>query len=282
MDALSPAVFSARRMPDRIHFRMVRCNRCGLVRSDPIAPPQILNHLYAQSTFEYGEEADNLKRSYGRYLKKLEKYSLRKGALLEIGCGNGFFLEEALRQKYGSITGVEPSVDAANRAGANIRPWIVCDIMRPGLFPENRFDTICMFQVLDHIPDPRLLLDECMRVLRPGGLVLCINHNIDAVSAKILGERSPVVDIEHTYLYSPKTLPRLFSAAGFTVLETEPAWNTYSPLYLARLLPMPGPIKNGLLRLLRTWPFRSMRVTVPLGNICLIAGKSERNHAGVT
>lgn len=273
MEALNPAVFSARRIPDRIHFRMVRCDYCGLVRSDPIAPPHILDHLYAQSTFDYGEETDNIKRCYGNYLKKLVPYGAGKDALLEIGCGNGFFLDEALRQGYRSVTGVEPSVDAVNRADNHIRQWIVCDIMRQGLFQSDQFNIICMFQVLDHIPKPSELLDECLRVLRPGGMVLCINHNIEALSAKILGDRSPIVDVEHTYLYSPKTLSRLFSAAGFSIVRIGAALNSYSPHYLARILPLPKAIKVRLLKFLDMPVIRSIRLTVPLGNICLVASK---------
>jgi hypothetical protein len=51
VQALNPEVFSARRLPDRIHYRLVTCNTCGLVRSDPIADPALLAQLYHDSTF---------------------------------------------------------------------------------------------------------------------------------------------------------------------------------------------------------------------------------------
>ncbi len=53
MRALNSAVFSARRLPDRIHYRLVKCSTCGLVRSDPVAPPAVLATLYQRSTFTY-------------------------------------------------------------------------------------------------------------------------------------------------------------------------------------------------------------------------------------
>src|SRR2546423_1956344 len=105
--SLNPDVFSARRLPDRIHYRLVKCRACGLVRSDPIASSELLGQLYAQSTFTYRDEVPDLRRTYGRYLAKLEPYGAGKEALLEIGCGNGFFLEEALSQGYQSVHGVE-------------------------------------------------------------------------------------------------------------------------------------------------------------------------------
>ena len=70
--------------------------------------------------------------------------------MLEIGCGNGFFLKEALAQGYTSVKGVEPSVKAVSMADRGIAKHIICDIMRPGLFEKEQFDAVCMFQVLDH------------------------------------------------------------------------------------------------------------------------------------
>jgi SAM-dependent methyltransferase len=285
--ALNPEIFSARRLPDRIHYRMVRCHTCGLVRSDPVAETALLARLYAESTFDYGTEVDNLKWTYGRYLAKLGKHGARKDSLLEIGCGNGFFLEEAAAQGYRKVTGVEPSSDAVAGAERSIRSNLVCDIMRPGLFAPETFDVICMFQVFDHIPNPVELLEECRRVLKPGGVVLCLNHNIDSVSARLFKERSPIIDIEHTYLYSPATLGKLFTAHGFEVTETGSVSNTYSATYLARLVPLPPAVKTPMLRFLEQHSVGRTRLSVALGNLYLIAGKpahelqtDERSRGG--
>lgn len=272
-DAFRPEVFSARRLPDRVHYRLVRCDACGLVRSDPVADTAVLARLYAQSTFDYSEEVAHLRRTYGRYLGRLGRYSDRKGALLEIGCGNGFFLEEALAQGFASVRGVEPSAGAIERARPDVRPHLVCDVMRRGLLDGASFDAVCMFQVLDHIPDPGALLEECLRVLRPGGLALCLNHNVAGVSARLLGERSPIVDIEHTYLYSPATATRLFSERGFRVREAGGVFNRYSLHYLMRLIPLPDGVKRPLLAALARSGVGRLPLVVPLGNLYLIAQK---------
>src|SRR5262249_19981664 len=95
---LRPEVFSARRLPDRLHYRMVRCNECGVLRSDPILSDGELAALYAQSEFTYEAEAEFTRRTYARYLRQAMSYVRDRGALLEIGCGSGFFLQEALAQ----------------------------------------------------------------------------------------------------------------------------------------------------------------------------------------
>ena len=265
---LNARIFSARRLPDGIHYRIVTCRKCGLVRSDPVAPPELLSDLYAVSTFDYGSELANLKRTYGRSIARLKKLKPDSEALLEIGCGNGFALEEALDLGYGKVAGVEPSKDAIARGRNDVRPHLVQAMMGPDLFEANGFDAVCLFQVFDHIPDPVPLLEACWKVLKPGGLLMCFNHNVDSFSARLLKEKSPIIDIEHTYLYSPDTMTQISRKAGFELVEVGPVWNTYSPGYLAQLLPMPVGFKKWLTE---SRFLRSLRVTVPLGNLRLIA-----------
>jgi SAM-dependent methyltransferase len=275
-DAFDPAVFSARRLPDRVHYRQVKCRRCGLVRSDPVAPAELLGDLYAHSAFTYQDEIADLKRTYGRYLARLDRFGARRDALLEVGCGSGFFLEQALAHGFRAVRGVEPSREAAGRSAEGIREAIVCDVMRAGLFAQEEFDVVCLFQVFDHVPDPGALLDECWRVLRPGGLALAINHNVEAVSARLLGARSPIVDIEHTFLYSPDTMARIFAAHGFAVRDGGPVYNRYSLRYLTRLLPLPAAVKRPLLAGLERSAIGRVRLSVPLGNLYLVAQRPAR------
>lgn len=272
-EAFSARVFSARRLPDRVHYRMVTCNTCGLVRSDPVASEELLATLYASSSFDYGQEVESIQATYGRALGWLQARSSRRGALLEIGCGNGFFLQEARRQGWNEVRGVEPSADAVAKAPPELNGAIVQDVMRGGLFAPESFDAVCLFQVLDHISTPVELLEECLAVMRPGGQILAFNHNVRAWSARILGERSPIVDIEHTYLYSPATMRSIFEKAGFADPDVRGVRNTYSLAYLTQLVPLPAGVKSRLLAALRAGSASRIRVTVPLGNLCLIARK---------
>jgi SAM-dependent methyltransferase len=269
--AFTATVFSARRLPDRVHYRVVRCRSCGLVRSDPVLGAEGLAQLYRASTFEYGDELDGLRATYGKALRRLAELVPERAGLLDIGTGSGFVLELAQDSGWAGVRGVEPSEDAIAKARPDIRPQIAADVMRPGLFEHGSFDAVTLFQVLDHMPDPVGLLDECRRVLRPGGAVLAFNHNVRAWSARLLGERSPIIDVEHTYLYSPRTIRTLFDRSGFAVVSVRPVRNTYSIAYLAHLLPLPDAQKRSLLSLLRRSRVGRREVTAPLGNLCLIA-----------
>lgn len=268
VDTLDDVVFSARRPPDGIHFRMVRCRRCRLLRSDPIIPAEHLARLYAGSHFDEGE-VPNLRRTYGRVLAELDRHGARRDALLEIGSGTGFFLEEARTHGYRRTVGVEPSQAAA--AEADRRPGVetIRDVMRPGVFEAGAFDVVCIFQTLDHLPDPAGVLDECRRVLLPGGLVVAFNHDTSALPARVLGDRSPIVDVEHTYLYDPATMRRLFESRGYEVLAVGPVRNLVSLRYLLHLLPLPPGLKAVARAVLA--PVGGARLWMPLGNVRLIA-----------
>jgi hypothetical protein len=94
------------------------------------------------------------------------------------------------------------------------------------------------------------------------------------VSARVLGEKSPIIDIEHTYLYSPNTIRKLFEKNGFRVLEVGSARNVVNLLSILRLLPFPRNFKIKLLSRVEGWPRLSqINMSLPLGNLYLIAQK---------
>jgi hypothetical protein len=131
-----------------------------------------------------------------------------------------------------------------------------------------------MFQVFDHFPDPRGVLRSCREVLRPEGLVLAINHNVEAMPARLLGERSPIFDIEHTFLWSADTMSRIFRAAGFEVLKAGSVLNRFSLAYLAHLSPLPAAVKRTALACLEATGLARLPLLLPLGNLFLVARKT--------
>jgi SAM-dependent methyltransferase len=272
--AFTAEVFSARRLPDQLHYRMVTCNQCGLVRSDPVLSANALEKLYQDSTFDYGDELDGLRATYGSALDDAAAHLTHLEGLLDIGCGSGFVLEVARERGWSEVRGVEPSGDAIAKAAPEIGPLITHDMMRAGLFPDELLSAITLFQVLDHMPDPLGMLRDCFTILRPGGVIMAFNHNVTSWSARLLKERSPIIDVEHTYLYSPGTMGRLFTEAGFDVISVEPVRNTYSISYLTHLLPLPRSLKQRVIPRLRSTSVGKRQITVPLGNLQLIARKA--------
>ncbi len=72
---INSRIFSARRLPDRMHYQMVQCKTCGLVYSTPILEYEKLEKLYKKSSKSYNKHLENLRETYGYYLRELEKFN---------------------------------------------------------------------------------------------------------------------------------------------------------------------------------------------------------------
>ena len=262
--------FSARRIPDRVHYRVVRCANCGLVRSDPVLEEAELARLYAQSRLTYAQEAAFAGETYAHYLREVVPLAPAQDRLLEIGCGSGFFLERALDLGFAEVCGVEPSRDAVEAASARVRDSILLDSFRDGLFPERHFSVVCGFQVFDHLACPNETLQACRRVLRPGGLLLLIHHDAGAWPHRLLGERSPIIDVEHIYLYNRHTIARMFAKNGFDVLRVFSVRNRYPIYYWTGMAPIPSAMKRRLVPWLRNSALGRLTLAWNAGNLGIV------------
>jgi SAM-dependent methyltransferase len=262
--------FSARRSPDRVHYRMVRCGNCGLIRSDPVLEESELARLYADSRVTYAQEAGFAGETYARYLREVLPLAPARDRLLEIGCGSGFFLERALDLGFSEVRGVEPSRDAVEAASPRVRDSICIDGFRDGLFPEHYFSVVCGFQVFDHLANPNDALQTCRRILRHGGLVFFVHHDAGAWTNRLLGERSPIVDVEHIYLYDRRTMARILAKNAFQVLRVFPVLNRYPIYYWGGMAPLPSGIRRALVPRLRNSVLGRFPVAWNAGNLGIV------------
>ena len=275
-ELINEKTYSARRYNSRInHFRMVRCNVCGLLRSDPILNYDTVSMLYEKSMFTYESHISNLSSTYTKYIKRALKRIQNPTSFLDIGCGNGFMLKEALRIGFTNVFGIEPSSDAIAKADPNVRSIIRHANLEKNIFPDASFDMITMFQTLDHLPDPVDSLTTCFRMLKPGGVMLSINHNEKSIQRFTLGEKSPIIDIEHTYLYNRKTEHMLFQKIGFTDVKVGMAMNKHNINYLTSLLPLSTHLKRILIQIINVIGIGQFAIWLPLGNIYTIATKPK-------
>jgi SAM-dependent methyltransferase len=270
---ISPGVFSARRSTDHLHYRIVRCNGCGLVFSREVLPADRIAQLYAGSAMTYGEYTQTLRADYWRPLKPYEAM-ITGGKALEIGCGNGFFLEELLDHGVAEVVGCEPSLDARNAASVRVRAGIRPGLFRDGMFSDRQFRLICSFHTIDHMDDPGSAVRITRTLLEPGGLVYIVAHDVESLQARLLRERSPVIDVEHIYLFNRTTLRRLFEAEGFVVKEVARLRNSYPLRYWVSMFPARGKRWAIFRGAIGSTAIGSVPVPLKAGNIYLIAQRT--------
>lgn len=265
--------YSARRKPDRIHYQIVQCQNCGLVFSTPVFPPSKITKLYQESICTYAEQIPSLTKTYLKLFGKIKSSLPKEPTVLEIGCGNGFFLESLRRKGIANVFGVEPSKIMVNQAPPEIRKNLTIDVFKNGQFPKNYFNLICSFHTLDHVIDPNEFVSETFVLLKRDGIVLIVVHDTQGLSVKLFGEKSPIFDIEHIYLFSKKTLRQLFVKHGFEVLKISSLINTYPLSYWWQMTPFPSALKTLLDPLLEKSRLGNIPLPLPAGNIFLIAKK---------
>ncbi|MEK7743417.1 MAG: class I SAM-dependent methyltransferase [Elusimicrobiota bacterium] len=193
--------------------RVVRCRSCGLVYTDPRPEDSFLLQGYADSAdTQYAEEAAN--RSINAYLSlNTIRRFLKGGRLLDVGCALGYFLNAA-RVDF-EVTGVEPSVWAADQARSRFKVEVRTGTLLEQSFPDGSFDAVTMIDVLEHLGDPASMLDEVRRVLKPGGLLYLVTPDIDSLSARLLRGYWWGLRPAHLYYFSRRTLDSLLRKKGF-------------------------------------------------------------------
>ncbi len=270
VEALGPETFSARRETEHYHYQLLRCRRCGMVFSSPVLAPARQAELYRRSAVTYSNEAPAIARTYIHYLERHAHLLARREVALEVGCGSGFFLRELSRFGFKEVLGVEPSEDAVQRAG-ELRGKIYNGFFENASFENGSIDLICCFQTLDHVTNPLNVLKKCAELLRPGGAVYLIVHNERAMQARVFGERSPIYDVEHVYLFNRTTLSRVCEKAGLRPAPVFAVRNTYPLDYWLRMAPIPA--KRWWRRCGELLRISQVSLTIPAGNIGIFARK---------
>jgi len=271
---ISKNVFSARRLPDRIHYRILKCVRCGLVFSSPILPLKKQASFYKESLCNYKDQIPYLIKTYLNIIKKIKNDLPENPKVLEIGCGNGFFLKALI--DFGltrNVFGVEPSSKMVSSIDIHLRKQIKIDIFKPNLFPKETFDVILCFHTLDHMVDPNEFVNGAHSLLKKNGYVVVVVHDTQGLSVKIFGEDSPIFDIEHIYLFNKKTLSEIFLRSNFKVIKVFNLVNKYSLNYWIGMSGFPLIVKKFANSIVNWLKIGKISFSIPAGNIGIIAKK---------
>ena len=274
--------FSSRKQPDGLSWRMYRCERCDTVYASPVFPVDVLRSAYESADFDTVHEAGSAAATYANALFPLLKQRdcSHSGGALEIGAGTGAFLPYLVDAGYAPVTGVEPSIAAVNHAEDDVRKWIRHGFFDVADYQSATFDLICCFQTLEHVDNPAQLSREIFTLLRPGGVAAFVTHDYRAPINRLLGRRSPIVDIEHLQLYSAQSLNFLLRDSDFQDISVARLRNTYPLRYWVRLAPMPDWACRFAQAGLGALGMGSLSVSLNVGNLLTIAQKPLSREDG--
>ena len=276
---VGPFSFASRKLPEYMSFRLVRCRECQTVYAAEAPRAEGLAKAYEEAGYDSAEEAVFAARTYASALGHHLAVRDRSGPALEIGTGTGVFLRELRQLGFEDTMGVEPSATAIAAADPDVR-----DSIRSGVFDARNFgpgslSVICCFMTLEHVLDPRSLTEAAFDLLRPGGLIAFVTHDYTAPINRMLGRRSPIVDIEHMQLFCPASVRYLLGASGFETVEVERIRNRYPIRYWLRLVPLPERLKSVAATVVDGLGLGRTTVSADVGNLLTIARKPLETHA---
>ncbi len=259
--------FASRKVPEFMCHKLVRCTNCDLVFVDNPPDQTVLAQAYHISDFDSAEEAEDAARAYTIAVQPILATIPSKNSALEIGTGTGVFLEALQKAGFTNIVGIEPSTAAIEAAPEHRKPWIHESIFRESDFEPESFDLICCFMTLEHVLDPHEILSAASRLLKPEGAIVLVTHNYRSWINRILGRKSPIIDIEHMQLFSPKSIEYLLKTNGFNNISISSFTNRYALRYWLRLLPLDLAKKQKLISVCEALGIADIKIGLNVGNI---------------
>ena len=194
-------------------YSLCRCPACGYVFDNPRPTVEALVRFYSKlGKYDSWVDAEAPRnRLWKRRLRKLLKHAGR-GNLLDVGTGIGQFLNVA-RPFFVNVTGTEVSQSGVSVAKEKYNLDIAHGELEECDLPRNSFDTVTLFHVLEHVPDPKKTIALCRDLLKPGGtLLVCVPNDVLAWTSKfkLIGKRLGLGPFQK---FSPKVgVPRAFTS----------------------------------------------------------------------
>lgn len=216
---------------------LVRCGGCGLVRTRPWLTDAGREAFYDETYARRleGWHSAGSERWIVDYRLDLIKRVRSLGPddhLLEVGCHEGAFLRRAADRFGCSGTGVDLNAAAVGRAPEHPRVRLIHGELAAAELPPASFSAVCLYQVLEHVPDPVAVLAAAARLVRPDGLVVVEVPDLGATWRPLFGrDWLPLLIPQHLLHFEADTLAAVARAAGLgEVVRHQPM---FVPLNLA-------------------------------------------------
>jgi len=213
----------------KVGFRYNRCENCDLFFVNPRICEDIViekytkndqaNEMWAARVLSSPLQREVNERYFEDQIQLLRKHR-KHGRILDIGCGTGDFLGNAMRHGYQAL-GLEIGEKALSiclEKGLIVQPM---SLDHPSL-DDERFDVVTMFGVLEHLYHPLREMKRVHHLLKPEGIFLGITPNVYSLAGMVLHERARFfTPRNHPVLFNKSALSLLMQRAGLVVMRID-------------------------------------------------------------
>lgn len=222
---------------------MVRCPSCLFIYLNPRPKEEALYQFYQT----YLPEDEISIQAWERMMRPVFKRAVHllirykaQGRLLDVGSGFGFFLRE-MEKKGWEVEGVDLSERAIDYTKNALGLRVHLGSLENIGFSENQFDAITGFYLIEHLPHPMAFLEECYRILKPGGLLLLRYPHTTPIKnlLKLFRINNRLYDLPaHLSDFSPEMVQRCLERVGFKACKHLIGGYTYPKEFWKRLASM--------------------------------------------
>lgn len=200
-------------------LKILRCHACGLAwraHFDVAVGHYETLHLGEDGVGET-KAASRLRNAQDR-LQSVKKFLPRSG-IGDIGCGDGSFLSALQSEGYREYWGIEPSSYARDLAAKKCLDVVQGGITDLPLIAKTRaVQSLTLFHVIEHLPDPLAALETIAAALPAGGILVIETPNIEAAIQKVTRHTNALVYPEHLFYWTERALRKALEQAGFRVV----------------------------------------------------------------
>jgi SAM-dependent methyltransferase len=201
-------------LTDQTDFTVVRCEKCSLVRVDP-RPVEADIHRYYHDDFYRGQEGPEEALAFMEPRSRAMASHVNRyprGRLLDIGCFRGEFMEHMRAEHGWEVAGVEFSERPPNYYGLGIFYGDIADAP----YPDESFDVVTLWAVLEHVYDPSRMLAQAHRFLKPRGVVIILVPNFNSIQARFMRQDDVP---RHLTMFTRGTLGRMLRNNGLEPID---------------------------------------------------------------
>lgn len=239
-------------------FRSVRCLKCTHVFCNPV-PKDIYKNYEDVEDKQYLKYTESIRESAKIILPLINKI-LPKGKILDVGCATGEFLSVARDFGY-SVEGLELSKWSSEIAKKKNIKIFRKTLKALATHYSNKYDIITLFGVIEHFENPKKEIQNIVKLLKPGGLVVIWTGDINSISSKILRHDWWYWQGQHIQYFSQRSLTLLAKKYGlnFFMIRTFPFVATYglvkNSLSRYRVQPLMMMLSKPFFRMKNKWIF---------------------------
>ena len=198
--------------------QIVKCKNCGLKYVNPRLTDNEIVSGYSEGSDElFVSQAKGRELTFKKSLKLINKYS-KKGKILDIGTAGGSFLKAAKDDGW-QVEGIEPNKWLCDWGFKNYEIKIKQGTIFNHKFKKDEFDAITLWDVLEHVTDPKKTLEECNKIMKQNGLLVVNYPNIGSLASRLMGKRWIFLLSVHLFYFDKKTIKKMLNATGFEVIK---------------------------------------------------------------